>query len=80
MPNTVLIQGPSQMSLKNNSAIIYTLNYSPGKTKRTYGKMKRRSVLCQVKFSLIKFKHICINAPKINSTSQRRMTLYSKDH
>ena len=34
MPNTVLIQGPSQMSLKNNSAIIYTLNYSPGKTKK----------------------------------------------
>ena len=55
MPNTVLIQGPSQMSLKNNSAIIYTLNYSPGKMKRTYGKcltMKRRSVLCQVKILL----------------------------
>lgn len=57
MPNTVLIQGPSQMSLKNNNAIIYTLNYSHGKVKRTYGKrltMKRRSVLCQVKILLNK--------------------------
>lgn len=53
MPNTVLI---------HNSTIYYTLNYSPSKVKRTYGKlltMKMRSVVCQVKILLNKVE-ICV--------------------